>query len=511
MKKYIIYIFLTGVMSFTSCTGPLEEELFSNPGIDDFYKSAADAELAIAGVYAVLLTEQGVYKDIAYFIMGDFTTDIMRNYNGGVNPDEWAKFTWNESTQLFDFMWTGSYLGINRANMLIDRLEASGLSDQVKNEYIGQAKFMRALLYFNLVKAYGGVPLHVKGTFDTSETALPRSTTEQTYAQIIADLTDAEARLAPFNATHQKAGKATLGSAKGLLAKVYLQMRNWTAAAAKAKEVMDMGVYELYKDYKDIWDPDPSKENGSEHLFSAQHINGGDNTTNLGNHTVFRFTPPSRKHPDSEIDIRWSSEGGNSMGEVRKEFFDATPNTYRKWWTMRDRMPFYWKVSNGELVVGDTVELVLPVVIKHYQMDLGTGFLKTGLNTTILRFSDILLTYAEAVNEAQGSATAEAYEALNRVRRRARAVGTPSEQPEEVYPDIASGSLSQAEFREAILLERAREFVGEGERRNDLNRHNRFVSMARDRGLTVPDGYELFPIHFTHINQNPLIVQNNPY
>jgi len=488
----------------------LEEELFSNPGIDDFYQSAADAELAIAGVYAVLLTEQGVYKDIAYYIMGDFTTDIMQNRNGNVNPDEWATFNWNESTQLFDFMWGGSYLGINRANTLIDRMEASTLSDQIKNEYIGQAKFMRALLYFNLVKAYGGVPLHVNGTFDLSNVALPRSTEAETYAQIIADLKDAEVRLSPFNATHQKAGKATAGSAKGLLAKVYLQMRDWKAAADKAKEVMDMGVYELYKDYKDIWDPNPSLENGSEHLFSAQHINGGDNTTNLGNHTVFRFTPTSRKHPDTNIDIRWSSEGGNSMGEVIREFFDATPDTYRKWWTMRDRMPYYWIVSNGELVTGDTVELLEPVVIKYYQIDLGTGFLKTGLNTTILRYSDILLTYAEAVNEDVG-ATPEAYEALNKVRRRARAIDTPNEQPEAVYPDIAPGSLTKEEFRDVILLERAREFIGEGERRNDLNRHGRFLTTARDRGRTAPDGYELFPIHFSHIQQNPLIEQNTPY
>ncbi len=510
MRKYIASIFLTLVMSLVSCTGPLEEELFSNPGINDFYKSAADAELAIAGVYAVLLTEQGLYKDIAYFIMGDFTTDIMHNRNGSVNPDEWASFTWNESTQLFDFMWTGCYLGINRANTLIDKLEASNLSDQVKNEYIGQAKFLRALLYFNLVKNFGGVPLHTSGTFDLSNVALPRSTEEQTYQQIIDDLKDAEIRLAPFNATHQKAGKATVGSAKGLLAKVYLQKRDWVNAAAKAKEVMDMGVYELYKDYKDIWDPDPSLENGSEHLFSAQHINGGDNTTNLGNHTVFRFTPQAQKHPVTNIDIRWSSEGGSSMGEVVQEFFDATPDTYRKWWSMRDRMPFYWKVSNGEFVQ-EEVELIQPLVIKHYQIDLGTGFLKTGLNTTILRFSDILLTYAEAVNESPGGATADAYEALNRVRRRARAVGTPEEQDESVYPDIAPGSLTQAEFRDVILDERAREFVGEGERRNDLNRHGRFLSNAVERGLNPPAGYELYPIHFGHILQNPLIEQNNPY
>jgi|SRR5690349_20480520 len=510
MRKNIAYILLTTVMILGSCTGPLEEELFSNPGIDDFYKSAADAELAIAGVYSVLLTEQGVYKDIAYFIMGDFTTDIMENYNGSVNPDEWASFTWNESTQLFDFMWTGSYLGINRANTLIDKMEASALSDKIKNEYIGQAKFLRALLYFNLVKAYGGVPLHTKGTFDLSLTALPRSSEADTYAQIIADLTDAETRLAPFNAQHQKAGKATLGSAKGLLAKVYLQMGNWQAAATKAKEVMDMGVYALYKDYKDIWTPDASLENGSEHLFSAQHINGGDNTTNLGNHTVFRFAPPPRKHPTSNIDIRWSSEGGNSSGEVVQAFFDATPNTYRKWWSMRDKMPYYWKVSNGEFVTGDTVALLRPIVIKYYQIDLATGFLKTGLNTTILRYSDILLTYAEAVNEDVG-ATPEAYEALNKVRRRARAVGTAFEQPEAVYPDIAAGSLSQAEFRDVILLERAREFIGEGERRNDLKRHGRFLTTARNRGRNAPDGYDLFPIHFSHIIQNPLIDQNNPY
>ena len=511
MKKYIGYILLAVAMNLTVCTGPLEEELFSNPGIDDFYQSAADAELAIAGVYAVLLTEQGVYKDIAYFLMGDWTSDIMQNRNAAATPDEWTSFAWNESTQLFDFMWSGSYLGINRANTLIDKLEAGVLSEEIKNEYIGQAKFLRALLYFNLVKAYGGVPLHTKGTFDTSETGLPRSTTADTYAQIIDDLMDAEVRLAPFNPEHQTAGKATLGSAKGLLAKVYLQMGNWQAAASKAKEVMDMGVYELYKDYKDIWNPDPSIENGSEHLFSAQHINGGDNTTNLGNHTVFRFVPTTTKHPVTGEDIRWSSEGGSSSGEVVQEFFDATPDTYRKWWSMRDEMPYYWKVATGEFVDNDTVPLQQPVVIKYYQIDLGTGFLKTGLNTTILRYSDILLTYAEAINEAEGGANSAAYEALNMVRRRARAVGTPNEQPESVYPDIAEGSLSQSEFREVVLLERAREFIGEGERRNDLNRHGMFLSNARARGVNAPDGYELFPIHFSHISQNTLISQNPPY
>ena len=511
MKKYIKYLLLVLSVNLTFCTEPLEEELFSNPSIDEFYQSAADAELAIAGVYAVLLTEQGVYKDIAYYVLGDWTSDLMQNLNATATPDEWTSFTWNESTQLFDFMWTGSYLGINRANILINKLEAGSLSEEVKNEYIGQAKFLRALLYFNLVKAYGGVPLHVKGTFDTSETGLPRSSTEDTYAQIIADLQDAEVRLAPFNPEHQKAGKATLGSAKGLLAKVYLQMGNWTAAASKAKEVMDMGVYALYPDYKEIWNPDPSVENGSEHLFSAQHINGGDNTTNLGNHTVFRFVPTSTKHPVTGEDIRWSSEGGSSSGEVVREFFEAVPDTYRKWWTMRDEMPFYWKVATGELVTGDTVPLLQPVVIKYYQIDQGTGFLKTGLNTTILRYSDILLTYAEAVNEAEGGASAAAYEALNMVRRRARAVGTPDEQPESVYPDIAVGSLSQAAFRDAILFERAQEFIGEGERRNDLNRHGMFLSNARARGLNAPDGYELFPIHFSHIRQNTLLTQNTPY
>ena len=162
-------------------------------------------------------------------------------------------------------------------------------------------------------------------------------------------------------------------------------------------------------------------------------------------------------------------------------------------------------------MTGDTVQLLQPVVIKYYQIDQATGFLKTGLNTTILRYSDILLTYAEAVNEHLGAATPEAYEALNKVRRRARAVGTPSEQPEAVYPDIAAGSLNKEQFRDIILLERAREFIGEGERRNDLNRHGKFLSTAVARGKNAPAGYELFPIHFSHIIQNPLIIQNDPY
>jgi len=148
--------------------------------------------------------------------------------------------------------------------------------------------------------------------------------------------------------------------------------------------------------------------------------------------------------------------------------------------------------------------------VKYYHPDYSTGYLQTGVNFTVLRYSDILLTYAEALNESGVAPTTEAYDAINKVRRRARAVGTANEQPESVYPDLSG--LTKEAFRKAILDERAAEFIGEGERRNDLNRYDLFISTAEAQGVTgIKPGYVLYPIPQNEINLNPLLEQNPDY
>lgn len=497
MKNIIRYILLVpATLSLTFCSGPLEEKLYNDPNLVEFYQSEAEAQLALGGVLAVFWTSQGIYKDAGNVKQNEQTTGLIQSYN---SAESWDLFGWTSSEDDLSKMWEGSYLAINRANTLIDRLEIANIAQEVKDEYIGKGKFLRALNYFNLVRTFGGVPLHIKATLDVSEVYKARSTAEEVYAQVIADLKDAETRIGSFDADDQAAGDITLGAVKGLLAKVYLQQKAWESAVAKAKEVMDMGVYELYKNYADIWDP--SMENGSEHLFSVQHgSEGGDGNNNIGNHTPSGiFYPRATKLPDG-TDVKFK-DSGNPAKYVRQDFFDATPDTHRKWWTMRDTMPFYWI---GSQRYEGNVQLDRVAMVKFYFPD-ATGVLDLGVNVTVQRYSDVLLIFAEAENEANGPTTA-AYDAINQVRQRARAVGTEFEQDASVYPDLSG--LDKDAFREAVLLERAREFVGEGDRRNDLIRHGRFISEAVARGINANANDVLFPLPDFHLGQNDLLTQN---
>ena len=500
MKNYITSLLLLIALGFTSCTGPLNEELYSSQQIDDFYQNQGQADLAIAGIYQVLWNGY-IYKNADYVRLGDFPGETMSA--GGTSRDEHDIFAWTTSTSRFQYLWSACYQGIDRANQLIDRIAKSDVSTAGKNDAIGQGKFMRALFYFNLVRAFGGVPLHISATSSASDVAKARNTSEEVYAQIIADLKDSETMLSPFNLTKHKAGYATAGSAKALLAKVYLQHKEWANSAAKAKEVIDLNVYSLMKDYSQIWDP--SYKNGSEQIFSIQHNNGADNGSNLGEHMVYLFCPEG--YTLNGVGIQFAKDG-TSFGQVEKKFFNATPNNYRKWYSMRDRMPRYLKVGTTTWV-NDTVKLEQAYVVKYYFPDMSTGYLQTGVNFTILRYSDVLLTYAEALNEANNGPTTEAYNAINQVRQRARAVGTAFAQPASIYPDLAG--LTKAQFRQAILDERAVEFVGEGERRNDLNRYDLLLTVGNSFGVAVKPGYVLYPIPDAEIKLNPLLKQNPDY
>lgn len=503
MKKYINYLFLIITVVFPGCS--LDEDIYSNQNVDDFYKSADEAALALNGAYSQFW-DGYIYKNGSYVQLGDWPTDLMTTTP---NKNTWDLFAWTVSENYFDNLWEASYTMINRCNEIIERVGNSDLTDAVKDNFIGQSEFLRALCYFNLVKDFGGVPLHITATAGLSDVNKARNTADEVYAQIVLDLKDAYTRLSPFDATKHSEGYATNGAAKALLAKVYLQQRDWADAATTAKEVMDMKVYDLYKDYSQIWDPD--YKNGSEQIFSVQHNNGGDNSSNYGEHIAYFLCPKGYSLSDGTgIEFTLNDDQAGSW-EVDADYFKNSPDTYRKWWSIRDRMPRY--IITGAATINwieDTVKLQRVNIVKYYHPDYSTGYLQTGVNFTVLRYSDVLLTYAEASNEANDGPTQAAYDAINLVRERARAVNTVHEQPESVYPDLSG--LNQETFRKAVLDERAAEFVGEGERRNDLNRHDLFISTAEAQGVTgIKAGYVLYPIPQNEMNLNPLLEQNPDY
>jgi len=500
MEKYLKILLLILTIGLTSCTKPLDEKLYSTVKIDDFYQNAEQAELAISGIYTELWNGY-IYKNAYYVTMGDLPGETMKTTGTGVSDHD--IYTWTASNSLYGYLWSGCYQGIDRANQLIDRIAKSNVTDAVKNNATGQAKFLRALFYFDLVRAFGGVPLHVTATTGLADVAKARNTSDEVYAQIIADLKDSETLLSPFDAAKHKAGYATSGAAKALLAKVYLQHKEWANAAAKAKELIGLNIYSLMKDYAQIWDP--AYKNGSEQIFSIQHNNGSDSNSNYGEHLVYLFCPKGYTY--NGVGIQFAKDG-TSLAQVEKAYFNSRPKTYRKWNSMRDRMPKYLKVGSTTWV-NDTIKLEEIEIVKYYFPDYTTGYLQTGVNFTILRYSDVLLTYAEALNEANNGPTKEAYDAINKVRQRARAVGTVYEQPSSIYPDLSG--LTKDQFRKAILDERAEEFIAEGERRNDLNRYDLLFTVGNNYNVTVKPEYVLFPIPSNELILNPLLKQNPGY
>lgn len=501
---------LAGAMLATSsgCENALQEKVYSQVPVDGFYKTTEQAQLALNGIYTFLWNDN--YRDGQMVTLGDVTASTLiggGSANGSGDrsgiQNEWSTYSWTPDAIELVTAWDYFYAVINRANTLVDKLDAADFAGKAKIE--GEARFLRALFYFNMVRIFGGVPLHVHATVDLSEIDKPASTEAEVYAQIVADLTKSSELLSPLNKADLSAGKATSVAATALLSKVYLQQREWKKAATEAKKVIDQGVFELFSDYENINNPD--FQNGKEHIFSIQH-GGNANSTSQQYQTrmIYLFGPPAQSIKG--VNVQFHNLKDLVIFQVKKSFFENTPNTYRKWQSVRDKMPYYYKNGIKDLV-RDTVTMYAPFLTKFHRIDFGTGFLREGVNYPLLRYADILLTYAEATNETDGP-TADAYEAVNKVRRRARAVGTAFAQADKVYPDLTG--LSKDQFRDALLNERAQEFVGEGHYRWDLIRHNRLISNAKANGIVAAaEKHNLFPIPTQQISRNNKLKQNPGY
>lgn len=512
-NKGSLFLLVVALFNVLGCSKELDETVYSQVQVDQFYKTEDQAQLALNAVYNQLWNDP--YRDAQWITLGDVTAGTLvgggsANGSGdrsGIN-NEWNTYTWTADAIELITGWSYFYTAINWDNTLIDKLQTSSIPAGAKAKISGQAKFLRAHFYFNLVRMFGGVPLYVHGTADLSEAYKTRNKEEEVYAQIITDLQEAQTELSPFNAGDQAIGKATSASATALLAKVYLQQRNWQKAAEEAKKVMDMNYFALLADYENINNPD--FQNGKENLFSIQHGgNANSNSQQYQTRMIYLFGPPAQTLSNG-TNIQFHTLKDLVIFQARKELFNSTPDTYRKWWTMRDKMPYYYKngVSAANLVQ-DTVKMYAPFLTKFHRINLSTGALREGVNFPLIRYSDILLAYAEAINETSGP-TQAAYDAINLVRRRARAVGTPMQQPESIYPDLSS--LSKDQFRNALLDEYAREFVGEGHYRWDLLRHDRLISNAKALGITAAaEKHKLFPIPAIQISRNTSLEQNSGY
>jgi len=319
--------------------------------------------------------------------------------------------------------------------------------------------------------------LHDPGTVDVNKLLVPRTSKDSVYQQIIADLTDA-ANL-PKAFTGADKGRATSGAAHGLLAKVYVTRRQWTAALTELQQVINGGYgYDLFENYQDAFQK--ATKNGKEHLFSVQFETnlGAKNSTQFVSSGDFNSFNVAVYPGDLPADSLYALFGENDT---------------------RRSVTFFTQLYNA--ATGKTVDFGAPRFAKFIDYSLSplSNQAQSGINYPVLRYADILLLYAETLNEINGGPTADAYTAINRVRSRAH------------IDNLATG-LNQSQFREAVFLERRKEFIQEGNRWFDLARrggtylYDALKKLPAKTGAAVKD--TLYPIPQSERDLNPLLTQN---
>jgi hypothetical protein len=446
-----------------------------------------------AGIRSVLFSSYANAQSVtaSRWLINDaeVTTDIGYNTGGAENLTMvlLINFTWDASLGTFrDDLWSPRYRCIRDANIVLDNVGSATMSDAKKKLYAAEAKFLRAYAYGELYNAFGPVPLRL-----SSETPsqLAKATEEEMKSAIEKDLLAAIPDL-PVPGTEEAYARATKGSALGVLAKFYLNTKQWQKAADACQQIMALNYYRLYPSYKDMFRVD--NEGNKEMIM----VSPAKNQDGFGNWYTAGALPPGFKTTSQIPEYVWQTGMSNFATQYRMR--TALVNSFDLANDKRAILLIRTYVNTS----GQTVDLMATPdnarSLKYW--DNATVGSQSGNDVPIIRYADVLLTRAEALNELNGP-TQEALDLINQVRTRA---------------GISDLTLSDATgknvLRDLILTERAKEFYSEGKRREDLLRHGKFISLAQARGITVAaEKHKLFPIPQSEIDANPLCKQNEGY
>ncbi len=473
----VAILFLVGVLP--SCDNPLQEETFSQLGPSNFFTSAEDAEALLNSVYA---NSQG-YRDILrdYLTFGEVTTEIMIERGGAINalmqPIE--DFRFETTHPWLSNLWTRYYSAIFRANVALDNVPTIEMDVNRRDQILAEARFLRALNYYYLYDLFGPVPILVDSR--TSVQDRPARPTDEEFVRFLEDELQAVSEALPL--TQGQFGRPTSGAALGFLTKFYLNNKKWSEAASTAQEIIQSNQYDIFRagNRTDLFALENSRN--SEFIYV---VHFPDNPTgNLGNTYINHAAPPG---------YRWQFPPKVNFAaqfKIRSAFL----NTFEPDDERLDA--FVFEYVN---LAGDTVRLGEDDArsFKYPEDPNGVGDV-SGNDMPLVRYADILLTRAEALNELSGP-NQESIDLINEVRSAAG-----------VRPITLGEFSSQGALRDFILEERGREFHTEALRRQDLIRHGVFIERALERGKPAFPHQTLFPIPQSEIDRNPELRQNEGY
>ncbi|AMJ64212.1 RagB/SusD family nutrient uptake outer membrane protein [Hymenobacter sp. PAMC 26628] len=480
MKKPLISALALGLLLATAgCKKSfLDLQPQATTSADSFFKNQDQVQQAVDGAYAPVRT----LGNVDYWVFGELRSDNTTfQYNDSNRGQESQRefvdeFLISANSESVQELWQVSYNGISRCNDVLGKIDAVTMPADKKNQYLGEVKFLRALYYYTLVRQFGGVPLRLESVASpTAAKSQGRAPAADVYASIIADLTDAAAKL-PTKAAYAAAdaGRATKGAANTLLASVYLTQKDYAEAVALLRDVRT-GGYSLLPSYRSVFDP--ANKNNAESIFEIQYLG---TQPDISSSFTFIFAPYTSGNiitgdvtaPNLGIGSGWNIPTQDMIdayeaGDLRKTaslalgFTDATGKFVA--------VPYITKYNFGLAAPG-----------------------RTDTNFPMLRYADALLMYAEALNEQGFAAGGEAAAALNEVRKRA---GLPAKAP-----------ASQAAFRDAVLQERRVELAFENQRWYDLVRTGRAVDVMNAHGTRQKALQTFLPASAYQVTANKLLL-----
>lgn len=462
MKKILVLASLATLL-MTSCGDSFFDlEPASSVTIDKVYKTASDYNVAVIGCYAKLQSQVNFYTECCEYRSDNLSLGAPTA--GTQDRYDIDHFTEKPSNGILSSYWANFNNNVYRCNLLLDQIDGANFAENLKKQYKGEAMFIRALNYFNMYRIWGGVPATKHVVSATEALKVARYSDEQMFDLIAGDLKEiVDNNYLPETYSSADMGRATSGAAKALLGKVYLTFHKWT----EAKDILSqlIGKYQLVSPIAQVFDVD--NKNNNEIIFAV--------------------------HFNKEIE-----------GEGHSYWYNLTNASDDTNQTSSLLNTFPTGDARKDLITYVQVEKNVRLMNKFYDTKSPT-FKTVGNDQILLRYADVLLMYAEALNEIlyDASEGSLALKYLNAVRQRAGISNLTVKQ----LP-------TQEKFRKGILVERQREFPYEGQRWFDLVRMGFAKSVMAENGVEIKDYQLLFPIpqqEIEKVGDKSILWQNPGY
>lgn len=462
MKKILVLASLATLL-MTSCGDSFFDlEPASSVTIDKVYKTASDYNVAVIGCYAKLQSQVNFYTECCEYRSDNLSLGAPTA--GTQDRYDIDHFTEKPSNGILSSYWANFNNNVYRCNLLLDQIDGANFAENLKKQYKGEAMFIRALNYFNMYRIWGGVPATKHVVSATEALKVARYSDEQMFDLIAGDLKEiVDNNYLPETYSSADMGRATSGAAKALLGKVYLTFHKWT----EAKDILSqlIGKYQLVSPIAQVFNVD--NKNNNEIIFAV--------------------------HFNKEIE-----------GEGHSYWYNLTNASDDTNQTSSLLNTFPTGDARKDLITYVQVEKNVRLMNKFYDTKSPT-FKTVGNDQILLRYADVLLMYAEALNEIQYDASegSLALKYLNAVKQRAGISNLTAKQ----LP-------TQEKFRKGILVERQREFPYEGQRWFDLIRMGFAKSVMAENGVEIKDYQLLFPIpqqEIEKVGDKSILWQNPGY